>query len=115
MNTGFVMAGDLDVGANSVTLLGSTIAALGSSTTLAGGALAAANGMRVETGDVIHGFGTFDGTVVNHGSALSPGSELGTLAIVARKHASRRRCRVATVHGRVLHGVCPCGSEGDRT
>jgi len=82
MAIGFVMAGNLDIGSNSVTLLDSTIAALGANTTLAGGTLTAANGVRVEAGEVIRGFGTLDGPVENQGGDLSPGSELGSLAIV---------------------------------
>ncbi|MCO6456925.1 MAG: autotransporter-associated beta strand repeat-containing protein [Pirellulaceae bacterium] len=75
--SGFSTAGSLSVGSHTVTLRDSNLAVLGSSTSLAGGTLIAANGVSLSAGDLLAGNGTVSGAVSVNSGTVSPGVGAG--------------------------------------
>jgi len=78
---GVDLDGRLLVGPHTVTLHDRNVAVLGSLTELAGGTLAAPNGLLLGSGDNLVGSGTITADLTNDGGALSPGNSVGTLTI----------------------------------
>ncbi len=69
---GVDLGGELDVNTRTVTLLDANEAQLGNLTTIDGGTLNAANGVRLESGDALTGNGVINGAII-----ADPGSTIG--------------------------------------
>jgi autotransporter-associated beta strand protein len=121
--SGFLHAGTMRIGANSVTLRSRAFAALGTLTTLGGGTLAAPNGVLVSPGGVFAGSGAVNGKVsAGIGSTIEA---TGDLALGSAGdfdgffsdgvlNVGRHRVTIHDRNDAVLGSLTTVGAEGNR-